>query len=159
MAAADGPAPDAVEQGPAAGRVRRRSTHSLKPQRPKAVPGLDQARAGRAYVLDYWRDDMRWGALLIDKAFGQTLARGIPESIDMEPAEKDRARKQFVPPTGAAGLYVFRHEHMGNTHCMRVNVTGQSVKMGDSAPCSRWHVVDASKGQKGVMASRLAVTR
>lgn len=164
-----------------------------------------EARAGREYMLDYWRDDMRWGALLIDKASGQTVARGIPESVDMEPAEKDRARKQFVPPAGAAGLYVFRHEHMGNTYRMTVSVNGQpigqtmqkiylykelppgrhhieslaedtasievdvqagqvyyvwqEVKMGASAPRSKLHLVDASKGQKGVMESRLAVTR
>lgn len=163
------------------------------------------ARAGGEYMLDYWRNDMRWGALLIDKASGQTVARGIPESVDMAPVESDRARKKFLPPAGIAGLYVYRNENMGGTFRMKVSVDGQpigqtmqltylykelpagkhrieslaedtasieldvqageiyyvwqEVKLGSFSPRSKLHLVDATKGQKGVLESGLAVTK
>ncbi len=55
-----------------------------------------------------------------------SLATGCA-SVDMADATQDAARKEFVAPTGKAGIYVYRNETMGAAIRMPVTMNGQMV--------------------------------
>lgn len=66
------------------------------------------AEAGKDYMVDYWRDDMRWGVYLVDKESGRTIAHGAPDRLDSDDVGRDEELKKFTPPEKMAAIYVFR---------------------------------------------------